>query len=86
MQALFMNFLSALLAVLGAVIVLIFGTINEAVVLWAVPLAAGVFLYIAIADLIPELHKTTKVRSSIIQFAAMLFGVIAMFALLFLEI
>src|SRR3989344_3327488 len=40
-RALFLNFLSALVAVLGALLVLMLGEAGEAVVLWLIPIAAG---------------------------------------------
>jgi zinc transporter ZupT len=49
------------------------------------PIAAGGFIYIAVADLIPELHKTRNIKHSIIQLCIIMAGVIAMLALLFLE-
>ncbi len=74
MQALLLNFLSALTAVLGAVLALAVGNTNEALVPIATAFAAGSFLYIAGSDLVPELHKVTNIKNSIIQFAAMVIG------------
>ncbi len=85
-RALFMNFLSALAAVAGALVVIFLGALGEQVALWLLPVAAGGFIYIASADLIPELHKTTELKSSLVQFTAMLFGIIAMVTLLALEL
>ena len=84
-HALFLNFLSALVALVGALLVLVLGEAGEAVALWLIPIAAGGFIYIANADLIPELHKTTRVTHSLIQFTAMLAGILAMVFILFLE-
>src|SRR3989338_3938961 len=52
-RALFLNFLSALMAILGVILALIFGNMAEAFSLWILPIAAGGFIYIALADLIP---------------------------------
>ena len=84
-RALFLNFLSALVAVLGALVVILVGEAGGGVVLLLVPVAAGGFLYLASADLIPEIHKTTDLKSSLVQFVAMLSGIAAMVALLFFE-
>lgn len=84
-KALLWNFLSALMAVLGLVIVFVFGTIVQDLSLWFIPIAAGGFIYIAVADLIPELHKTVKIKHSIIQLVIILAGVLSMVALTFLE-
>jgi zinc and cadmium transporter len=80
-----LNFLSALVAILGVIIVFIFGRIAESFALWVLPIAAGGFIYVAMADLIPELHKTKKIAYSLLQFAVMLIGILAMVALVVLE-
>jgi len=84
-RALWLNFLSALASVLGLVIVFIFGNIIDNVALWFIPIAAGGFIYIAVADLIPELHKTKNAKHSIIQLVIIILGVLTMLALLLLE-
>ena len=56
-KALWFNFLSALLAVLGVLIGYIFINAINGLSAWLLPVAAGGFLYIAAADLIPEMHK-----------------------------
>lgn len=84
-RALWLNFLSALLSILGAVVVLTLGEIAENSAMWFLPLAAGGFIYIAVADLIPELHKTKEARHSIMQIVAVIVGVLAMVALAYLE-
>jgi len=84
-RALWLNFISALASILGLVIVFIFGNIFENVAVWFIPIAAGGFIYIAIADLIPELHKTKEVKHSIIQLFIILLGVLSMVALTLLE-
>lgn len=84
-RALLFNFLSALASVVGVAIVFIFGNIVENSVIWFIPIAAGGFIYIAVADLIPELHKTTKIRHSIIQLIIIMIGILSMLALTLLE-
>ena len=85
-RALFYNFLTALTAVLGAVVVLIIGSSVENITTFLVPFTAGSFIYIAGSDLIPELHKGEfDWKSSLMQFAAIVLGVLVMYALLFLE-
>jgi zinc and cadmium transporter len=73
-RALVLNFCSALLSFVGAALVLILGSFIEALVPFLVALAAGNFLYIAGSDILPELHKTTRVRRSLIQLIAMIGG------------
>lgn len=84
-RALWYNFLSALAAVLGAVIALFLGGITEQFALWLLPLTAGGFIYIALSDLIPELHKDMRAGQGVIQVIAILVGVLSMTALLALE-
>lgn len=84
-RALWFNFISALTAVVGVILVFVFGNVIEASTIWFVPIAAGGFIYIAIADLIPELHKTKEVKHSIIQLCVIGFGILMMLALLLLE-
>lgn len=84
-RAIFLNFLSALSAFLGAGAVLLLGEIGAGLALWLIPIAAGGFIYIASADLIPEIHKTTKLRHSLIQFVTMLSGIGVMVSLLLFE-
>src|SRR3989344_30875 len=79
MRALWLNFLSALLAIAGVLIVLALGK-EQSLTLWISPIAAGGFIYIAIADLIPELHKTKELKYSILQIVAVVIGILAMVA------
>lgn len=84
-RALFLNFISALTAVLGLIIALIFGSVAQVFSIWVLPIAAGGFIYIAVADLIPELQKTKEFNYSILQILTVLLGIGIMVALLFFE-
>lgn len=84
-RALMLNFMTALFAVLGAVLALVVGSASELALVWILPLAAGSFIYIASSDLTPELHNETSKKDSIFQIVAILLGVLAMYLLLFLE-
>lgn len=81
-KALLYNFLSALAAVAGAVLALTLGGVTERFGLWLLPLTAGGFIYIALSDLIPELHKDTRPSQGVIQVIAITVGVLSMTALL----
>ncbi|MBU3896827.1 MAG: ZIP family metal transporter [Nanoarchaeota archaeon] len=85
-KALLMNFATALAALLGVILTLIFGNMIAGLEQMLLPVAAGGFIYIAGTDLIPELHKETKPIKSLIQLLAMLLGIGIMVALLALEI
>lgn len=84
-RALMVNFASALSAFIGAALVFILGSSFEGVTSIFSALTAGAFIYIATADLVPELHKTPRFSHALIQFAAIVFGILAMVALTALE-
>ena len=56
-KALFFNFITALTAVLGAIVSLLISSYVDNLTTFLIPFAAGGFIYIAGSDLIPELHK-----------------------------
>lgn len=76
-KALLFNFLSALTAVVGALISFIIGVHIKGYVSVLVPITAGGFIYIAGSGLIPELqHRCDiKVSTSLWQFVMIIFGV-----------
>lgn len=78
-KALFLNFIAACAAVLGAVFTVLLGALTENIVLYILPFAAGGFIYLAGSDLIPELHRESSVRKSLIQLAAIVTGITLMF-------
>ena len=84
-KALFFNFITALTAVVGAIFALLISSYTENITIFLIPFAAGTFIYIAGSDLIPELHKEVKVEKSLLQFIAIVLGVMVMLALLLLE-
>ena len=84
-KALGWNLISALFAVVGAVVALTLNNVIENIEMYLVPLAIGGFIYIAGSDLIPELHKEEDYRKSLPQFLALVLGIIVMALLLFLE-
>jgi len=74
-KAVALNFLIALTAVLGAGLTLAIGSQAEATSDLVVPVAAGGFLYIAAADLIPELRKDIQPATSLKQFLVIMLGI-----------
>lgn len=84
-QALWLNFASGLTAILGAAAFFVVGRSLEELITYIIPIAAGGFIYIAVADLIPELQKTKKLSSSLLQLIAVFFGVAIMFLLTLVE-
>lgn len=81
-KALFFNLLSALSALIGGVLVLIFPSLNENLSQYILPLAAGGFIYIALADLVPELNVPQSARKAIAQVLAVMLGLLLMWLLL----
>lgn len=57
LRALKLNFFSALSAVLGGIIGFVAFELAESIVPFAVLLAAGGFIYIALTDIVPSMHK-----------------------------
>ena len=81
-RALFYNLLSALASLVGCVIVLIMPVFGKEITHYILPLAAGGFLYIALADLIPELNSQSSPKKAIFQVIAMIVGLVLMWFLL----
>lgn len=84
-RALFLNFITALTAIIGAIIAIAVNQIIPHLTEFLIPFAAGSFIYIAGSDLVPELHKETNAKKSIIQLLFSILGVLIMISLLFLE-
>jgi zinc and cadmium transporter len=79
------NFISALTAILGALAFFALGDLIVGLQPYAAAFTAGAFIYIAAADLVPELHETKHPGKSAFELSAMLLGIALMFALLALE-
>ncbi|MDO8667528.1 MAG: ZIP family metal transporter [bacterium] len=81
-KALFLNLLSASLAILGALLVLVVGDKMENLTNFIIPFAAGNFIYIATSDLFPELKKDNdKLHQAFLQLASIIIGIGLMLAL-----
>ncbi len=80
-KALLYNFLSALTAVAGGLAGYFFLNKLAHPKLFLLAFAAGGFLYIASADLIPELHKETGIWRSVTQFFCMVAGIVLIFGI-----
>jgi zinc and cadmium transporter len=84
-KAILLNFLTALTAFLGVIVGLLLTKFVENIEISLICLAIGGFLYIAGSDLIPELHKETNVKISIMQIITFILGVAIMALLLLIE-
>lgn len=80
-KALTYNFLSAATAVVGALSAYVLSSQFQGLPSLLVPFAAGGFIYIAATDLMPELHKRTQPRDSLVQLLTLLAGIALMFVL-----
>lgn len=84
-RALAFNFLSGLIAILGAVISLTIGRYVEGYTGALLPITAGGFLYVAGPDLIPELQQEVRISVSVGQFTSIVLGVGIMALLVLVE-
>lgn len=77
-KALLANFISALTAIFGGVLAFyLAGTFGQNIA-WLLPFAAGSFIYISAADLIPEIKRHESTGQSLKNFAIYLIGVFLM--------
>lgn len=83
-RALFLNFLSGLVAMAGGIIgYFLSGEIGDSIV-FLLPFAAGNFIYIAASDLIPEIKQKKQSQDCILCFFIFLLGIILMLLFKFL--
>jgi zinc and cadmium transporter len=81
LRALVLNLTSAIGGVLGALAMLIFGAQVPHAVPYVLAFAAGNFLYVAMADLIPTLHRGTLDRNAVRQLILIGLGIATIVAL-----
>lgn len=74
-RALFFNFLSALTALAGAIVTLAIGGNVDIAHTYLVPITIGGFIYIAAADLIPEIKREEHLGKSIAQLLMFVIGI-----------
>ncbi|HRN70897.1 MAG TPA: ZIP family metal transporter, partial [Candidatus Woesebacteria bacterium] len=80
-KALWINFFSALTAVLGGLIGFYFITAFADVLPFALGFTAGIFIYVASADLIPSLHEDYHTGGIIKQVLPFILGIILIITL-----
>jgi zinc and cadmium transporter len=80
-RAIWLNLLSGLLSVIGAIAALFIGLQNQKFVDFIIPLTAGGFIYIATSDLIPELKKDSKLADTLRQLIGIIIGLLIMLIL-----
>ena len=74
-RALTFNYISAITAMVGGVIGYFAASLMQSSVVYLLPFAAGNFIYIAAADLIPEIKHAVGIRRSIVHFCVFLAGI-----------
>jgi zinc and cadmium transporter len=74
-KALLYNLFSGLTAIVGALLSWYAGVYTKMALPYILSLSAAGFIYIALADLIPDLHRKTEAKQSLIQFFFLLSGV-----------
>jgi len=77
-RALVLNFISALVAVIGVLLVIWFGQVVEGLLPLLLAFTAGGVIYIATVDLIPELHKEVRIGKSALQLVFLIAGIALM--------
>ncbi|MEK7665215.1 MAG: ZIP family metal transporter [Patescibacteria group bacterium] len=85
-RALFLNFLTAITAVLGGIAGFYLLFFIERISGFLLAFAAGGFLYIAASDLIPEIRKETNTKKSFLNFSIIFLGILLMYFVKFLEV
>ena len=80
-KALLLNFLTALSSVAGGLLFYFFASEVNGLEAYALAFTAGTFIYIAAADLFPELHKEKDPKSSMVQLACVLAGALLIWLL-----
>ncbi len=73
-KALTLNAASALFAVLGAFLTYFFLDVAPAANAYLLPITGGGFLYVALADLIPQLHERSTLPQALLQIALVAVG------------
>lgn len=73
------NVLGALVSPLGAIAALTISQANVQLEMPLLGLSAGMFIYIAAADLIPEIQRAKKLSTTIIQLFLLLLGILAIY-------
>ncbi|HSE85767.1 MAG TPA: ZIP family metal transporter [Candidatus Binatia bacterium] len=85
-RAVLLNLASASVAILGTTLSLVAGSVaQETVATLLVPLTAGGFVYLAAADLIPELQHERGLHALVVQTVLITLGIAVMGLLTFIE-
>ena len=75
------NTLVSFTALIGVFVAFMLSMVNTSMVPILVSIAIGQFIYIALADLVPEIHSKTGVQKYIIEITIFIIGLILMYGL-----
>jgi len=84
-RALTFNFATAITAILGGVIGYLAASVMQTSIIYLLPFAAGNFIYIAAADLIPEIKHQVSLGRSILHFGVFIIGIAIMLTVKFIH-
>lgn len=81
-KALFLNVVSSILSFIGMAVGLLIASVHTSLVRWIYAATAGSFLYIALADLIPEMGKGVRTfKSFLVQVSGISLGGLIMLSI-----
>jgi len=78
-KVLLVNIVSALTALLGAVLTFFAGERIEGLALIFLPITAGFFIYIALSDLVPEIHHENRKGFAVKETVMLILGVVVVY-------
>jgi zinc and cadmium transporter len=84
-KAIWFNMLSGSTALLTGIAAYFTLEALQSLIPYALALSAASFIYIALADLIPEMHRKSSVKSSLIQFGLILTGILLIYFILIIK-
>lgn len=81
-KALLLNILSGSTSIVTGILAWFMLDTMRSLIPYALAFSASSFIYIALADLIPEMHRKTTLKDSIMQFALIIAGIMLIFFIL----
>lgn len=84
-KAIWYNVLSGSTALLTGIAAYFTLEALQSLIPYALALSAASFIYIALADLIPEMHRKSSIKSSLIQFGLILTGILLIYFILIIK-
>ena len=80
-KALLYNMLSGLSALIGGLLSFFALESAQKLIPWVLAISASSFIYIALADLVPSMHKKSKLKDSLIQFILIIIGILIIYTI-----